>query len=59
MVFQLKLAKSFSVFGIKLRSAGQFNYEELRVAYFNNNLNRLKVGLCECGKRPWQKITLF
>ena len=37
------LAESFGVFG-------NFN-----VAYFNNNLNRLQVGLCECGNRPWQK----
>ena len=56
-VFRLKLADSFGVFGnltetanIKLRSAGQFNYEESRVfivAYFNNNLNRLQVA-CTC-----------
>ena len=35
-----------------------YNYEESRVfnvAYFNNNFNRLQVGLCEFGKRPWQK----
>ena len=28
---------------------------DFNVAYFNNNLNRLQVGLCEGGKRPWQK----
>ena len=34
------------------------NYEASRdfnLAYFNNNLNHLQVGLCEGGKRPWQK----